>query len=240
VVSNGIDLKRFSGHNDGKYLKQKLALPDAPTFLFVGRLDKEKNIDVFIKALSLLKDSYQFHAVIVGQGKEEKPLKSLALELGVLERLTFTGYLPKKDLPNIYDVADIFVMPSIAELQSLVTMEAMASGLPVVGADAVALPHLIHDGVNGFLFHPGNESDMAAKLAKLLSDTKLRKKMGEESLILIKAHDVSQVVEKVEEIYKKVIQEYKKKASTQTQRSVKAIKSSKSFKPLKRLLPQQI
>ena len=114
-------------------------------------------------------------------------------------------FLPVKDLPNIYGIADIFAMPSIAELQSLVTMEAMASGLPIIAANAVALPHLVHDNDNGFLFTPGNEKDMAQKLLVLLENKELRKKMGKQSLAIIKQHDIKNIVKEVESLYSKAI-----------------------------------
>ncbi len=96
-------------------------------------------------------------------------------------------------------------MPGIAELQSLVTMEAMASGLPVIGADAVALPHLIKDGENGFLFTPESEDDLAKKLLVVLKDDKQEKQMGKKSLEFIKEHDINTVVKKVESAYRRVI-----------------------------------
>lgn len=208
VISNGIDLKKFNKNNDGTYLKERYKLPAKTTLLFVGRLDKEKCIDVLIKAAALIRDKADFHVVIAGKGKEEVYLKELASDLAVDSLITFTGYLPKKDLPYIYKVADIFVMPSIAELQSLVTMEAMATGLPVIGADAVALPHLIKDGKNGFLFEPYHDKELAGKLLTLLSDKQLMKKMSEASQEIIKTHDMDYVVNKVENAYARVIAEY--------------------------------
>lgn len=235
VISNGIDLKIFNKRNNGDYLKQRYGIPDKTNLLFVGRLDKEKCLDVLIRAISLIKDKADFHVVICGQGKEEMELKELASELNVDSMITFTGYLPKKDLPYIYRVADIFVMPSIAELQSLVTMEAMASGLPVVGADAVALPHLIKDGRNGFLFQPYDEEELADKMFILINDKKLINKMGEESQIIIKDHDMDQVVHKVEEVYEKAISEYKAKGPEKKELRRDAIKSR-----IKKLIPQSI
>ena len=208
VISNGIDLHKFSIHTTGDYLRERYHIPQVATLLYVGRLDKEKNIDVFIRALGLLQHRVAFHAIIAGQGKEEKFLKNLAEDLGISAKITFTGYVPKKDLPIIYNIADIFVMPSTAELQSLVTMEAMASGLPIIGANALALPHLIHPNKNGFLFPPGNEQELADLLQKLIINEKLRKKMGRESLSFIREHDLSRVITKVEEVYKQLIKTY--------------------------------
>lgn len=208
VVSNGIDLELFNKKNNGEYLADKYKLPRKLNLLFVGRIDKEKNIDVLIKAAALIKDQIDFHITIVGQGKEKTNLKKLAANLGIMSRITFTGFLPEKDLPNMYTTADIFVMPSIAELQSLVTMEAMASSLPVIAANAVALPHLVHDNKNGFLFNPGDEKELAAKLTILLKDKKMREKMGDESLKIIKEHDIKKTVVAIENIYKATIRNY--------------------------------
>lgn len=208
VISNGIDLDMFNKKNDGTYLKKQFNLPDKPILLFVGRLDKEKNIDFLVRAGAIVKKQHDFHIVIVGQGKEKSALKKLAANGGISGDITFTGFLPKKDLPNIYAIADIFVMPSIAELQSLVTMEAMATSLPVVGADAVALPHLIHDSQNGYLFKPGDEFSLAEKLSILLNDKRLRQRMGQKSLEIIGEHDIQKTVKKVESAFEEVIKKY--------------------------------
>jgi glycosyltransferase involved in cell wall biosynthesis len=210
VISNGLDLTRFNPNNDGSALKQKYQLPDKVTLMFVGRLDKEKKLDEFVRAMAQIKDKSDFHAVIVGKGKEDQPLHELAQELGVLDRITFTGYVSEDDLPKMYTLAQIFVMPSIAELQSLVTMEAMATGQAVIGANAVALPHLIHNDKNGYLFTPGNITDFAEKLLKVITDTQLRKRMSQQSLEMIKEHDMNHVIDETEKVYHGVIDTYKK------------------------------
>ncbi len=218
-ISNGIDLQKFKKNNDGSYLKKRFHLPDVPTILFVGRLDKEKKIDVLLRALAHLKGKIVFHAVLVGEGKDGPKLHQLVEALDISSHVTFTGVLSVEDLPNIYKTANIFVMPGIAELQSLVTMEAMASGLPVVGADAVALPHLIKNGENGYLFKPGNAHDLGNKLRMLLEDKKLREKMGVKSVEMIKVHDMRNVVPRIEEVYKSVIHERMVSPKTRKQES---------------------
>ena len=241
VISNGIDLEKFNVKNKCEYLKKRYKLPNKLTLLFVGRLDKEKNLDVLLKAVSIIKNKADFHVAIVGKGKEEADLKTLAKEYGVDSLVTFTGYLPKKDLPNIYKVGDVFVMPSTAELQSLVTMEAMSCGLPVVGADAVALPHLIHSGENGYLFTPGDENEFAEKLLKLLQDKNLREQMGKKSQEIIKGHDMRNVIIRVENAYKDVIANYKPAAVEKREILPKksVIKTLKRIN-LKKLLPEEL
>ncbi|WP_152176362.1 glycosyltransferase, partial [Mycobacterium tuberculosis] len=101
---------------------------------------------------------------IVGGGDQRKQLESLAAQLGLADRVTFHGRTTDEELRALLSRASLFVIASIAELQSIATMEAMASALPIVAADAVALPHLVHDGENGHLFTPGDVDDLAAKL----------------------------------------------------------------------------
>lgn len=209
VISNGIDLKKYKRSMPAEKAKKEFDLPGKPMLLFVGRLDKEKNIDVLLDALALLKNQVDFHAVIAGKGKELSPLVKQASELGISKNATFTGYVPDDKLLILYQAADIFVMPGVAELQSLVTMEAMATGLPVVGANAVALPHLIKDKENGYLFRPGNPTDLSRKLEKLLKDPKLRDRMGQKSLEIIAEHDMDQVMDQVVSVYRRVLREQK-------------------------------
>jgi 1,2-diacylglycerol 3-alpha-glucosyltransferase len=239
VISNGLDLKKFNPNNNGDYIKKRFKLPNKLTILFLGRIDKEKNIDILIKAVALLKDKIDFQTVIVGKGKEDRPLKKLADSLGVKEKVIFTGYLPKDDLHNVYKIADIFVMPGTAELQSLVTMEAMACGLPVVGANAVALPHLIHSKKNGFLFKPGNEKDLAEKLFIVLNDPELRKKMGKESLEIISHHNIDDVIVKVEKVYKQVIEDYQKNPYVKKNQRREVLRRLKKLS-IKRFIPQEL
>jgi glycosyltransferase involved in cell wall biosynthesis len=95
------------------------------------------------------------------------------------------------------------VIASIAELQSIATMEAMASGLPIVAADAVALPHLVHDGENGYLFRPGDVDDLADKLTTVLTlppDERLR--MQRASLEGVKVHDMRRTLDTFEALYR--------------------------------------
>ena len=82
------------------------------------------------------------------------------------------------------------MIAGIAELQSLVTMEAMASGLPIVAVNAMALPELVHDGENGFLFPEDNSQALADRLVAILTDESLKKRMGERSLAIIEKHEI--------------------------------------------------
>ena len=87
-------------------------------------------------------------------------------------------------------------MPSLAELQSIATMEAMASGLPVVAANAMALPHLVHDGENGYLFEPGDVDDFAGDLTDVLDGAAARARRDEEGVAAtVAAHDIQRTLD---------------------------------------------
>jgi glycosyltransferase involved in cell wall biosynthesis len=170
----------------------------------LGRLAKEKRNDVILRSLPDILRVTSVHLVLAGIGKEKPKLEELTRKLGIQEAVTFTGFVPDKDLPNIYRIADLFVTAGIAELQSIVTMEAMASGLPVVAVNAMALPELVHDGENGYLFADGDSQMLAQKVIAILSDQSMRAQMSKKSLDIIKDHDINEVVEEYESIYKKI------------------------------------
>lgn len=206
-ISNGIDLERFKPTNDGLYLKQIFAVPtDKPVLLYVGRLDKEKRIDTILRALPDILRVTSVHLVLAGIGKEKQKLEELTEKLGIQEAVTFTGFIPDKDLQNMYRIGDLFMMAGIAELQSIVTMEAMASGLPVVAVNEKALPELVHDGENGYLFSNGDSQMIAEKVIAILSHQPIREQMSKKSLEIIKDHDVNKTIEKYESLYNEIVE----------------------------------
>jgi glycosyltransferase involved in cell wall biosynthesis len=171
--------------------------------LFVGRVTGEKQIDVLVRALGRLPQHLDAKLTIVGGGDQKRNLELLAEQLGLADRVTFSGYVTEEELRDSYTRATVFAMPSIAELQSIATMEAMASGLPVVAADAMALPHLVHDGENGFLFTPGDVDELAARLTDVFeADADRLDAMKNESLRLIQAHDINRTLSTFERLYR--------------------------------------
>lgn len=194
-VSNGIDTDRYTS----------TVRPDTaePTVLFVGRLDQEKRVDELIKAFALLPAQVPGRLEIVGTGTKADELRALAASTGAADRIHLRGFVPDDALLSAYRDADVFCMPGVAELQSLVTLEAMSSGLPVVAADAMALPHLVRPGVNGWLYTPGDVRELANRLGDLLTDAGLRRRMGAASRELVEAHAVDGTLDAFEAIYDK-------------------------------------
>ncbi|EIC20023.1 glycosyltransferase [Thiorhodovibrio frisius] len=204
-ISNGIDFEIFNPKNDPGKLQKRYQLPAKPKVLYTGRISGEKRLDVWVKAAKKVLEEIECHFIICGGGREKESLCNMVKELGISDNVTLTGFIPEEDFPGIYALADLFAISSEAELQSIVTMEALATGLPVVATNKDALPELVHDGKNGFLFTPGDADDMARKIIKILASKELRKTMGKESLKIIQKHSLSSVVCQFEDVYKKAI-----------------------------------
>jgi len=201
ALSCGIDRERFKPTNSGEYLRTRYQLPKVPTLLYVGRLDKEKKIDVLLEAFAKASQTTAGHFIIAGKGAEAKNLLSLAKKLDLSQKVTFTGFVSDNDLPGLYRVANCFIIAGIAELQSIVTMEAMASGLPVIAINAMALPELVQHESNGYLFELNNEPQLVEYIKNILSDEQLRKKMSLSSLAIIEKHDINTAIGQYEKIY---------------------------------------
>ena len=202
-VSCGIDLGRFRPHSEPKSWARKLfGLPDRPTALFVGRLDEEKRLDELVRALPYVLNHTDAQVALVGRGNQRAELERLAARIGVGDRVFFLGFVADENMPQAFAAADVFAMPGVAELQSIATLEAMASGLPVVAADAMALPHLV-DG-NGYLFAPGDVMGLARHLTAVISDDELRTRLGRASRALALTHDHQTSLARFEKIYDEV------------------------------------
>lgn len=191
AISCGIDRAHYAG--------PRTQPTGAPTVLFVGRLDAEKNVHELLEAAASLPPDV--HVELVGDGSERHQLEALAARLGIAERVTFHGFVPDEELVRAYQRCEVFCMPGTAELQSLATMEAMAAGKPVVAADAMALPHLVRPGHNGWLYPPGDVAELARLIAAILADEQTRAVMGKASLELIAAHDLGSTVDQFEWVY---------------------------------------
>jgi 1,2-diacylglycerol 3-alpha-glucosyltransferase len=135
VVPTGIELEKFSKYSRSE-ARQRLGWDDEEfRVVSVGRLAKEKSFDVLLDAFALL-DEPRSRLVVVGTGDEEQSLRRRARQLGMAERVHFTGLVKFDDVPLYLAGSDIFAFASVTETQGLVTIEAMASGLPVVAVDA--------------------------------------------------------------------------------------------------------
>ncbi|SDK91827.1 Glycosyltransferase involved in cell wall bisynthesis [Glycomyces sambucus] len=190
AISCGIDRARYAGPRTPE---------GPPTLLFVGRLEAEKNVEDVLEAAAVL--PAEVLVELVGDGSARPRLEARAAELGIADRVRFHGFVSDEELVGALGRCHVFCMPGTAELQSIATMEAMAAGRPVVAADAMALPHLVRPGRNGWLYPPGDTAAMAGHLAALLADEAVRAAMGQASLDLIASHDLESTLVEYERIY---------------------------------------
>jgi glycosyltransferase involved in cell wall biosynthesis len=211
VVPNPIDLETFRPLSDKKFLKKKYGFSKF-TVLYAGRLAPEKSIDVFIKAVALLSEKIlDINAVIVGKGSAEDDLRRLAEALGVKNRIKFLGFLEKaQTFAEVYNASDVFVIASATETQSLAAMQAMASGIPVIGARAWGLAEYINQD-NGILVDPYDEKAFAEKILYLFKHTLARKRLGRGGVKFVQSFSPPTVAKQWEEIYGGVIERYNQK-----------------------------
>lgn len=205
VISCGIDLQKFHPNQDAQLIRNRFKIPHKPTMLYTGRLDKEKNLATVFQAFCIARQNIDAHFVVVGRGKERENLNTLAKTLGINEHITFTDYLSDEEYPKVHGLADCFVNAGTAELQSIVALEAIASGLPLLGANAMALPELITEGKNGYLFAPDDIPALAQYMIEILSNPVKGREMGAESRKVAEQHDITRTVEKYEQLYQEMV-----------------------------------
>jgi len=176
VWRKGIDTDVFSPKFNVSNVEMRSRLTDGevhrPLLLYVGRLGAEKNIGMIKEVLQRIPEA---RLAIVGAGPAEADLRQVFKGTDTV----FTGLMTGETLSRAYAAADVFVMPSESETLGFVVLEAMASSVPPVGAAAGGIPNLVKDGVNGYLFKPGDVDDLTSKVRALLTDAKLRTRMGE-------------------------------------------------------------
>jgi glycosyltransferase involved in cell wall biosynthesis len=169
--------------------------------LYVGRLGKHKGVDTLIEAVKGL-DLRNARLHIVGQGSDRKRLERVAHDDS---RIIIYGFLAPDKLRKLYSIADVAVVPSIYnEPFGLVIPEYFWHGIPVLGSRAGAIPELINDGFNGFLFPPGDVEALKVLLETLSSDSKLLGELNENARRSAAAFDMSVHLRKLEEIYERV------------------------------------
>jgi len=208
VISNGINKEIYRKRKFSDFLL-KFKLPKKPKkLLFVGRLQHEKDVTTLIKAMPYVLEGYKnVHLILVGEGPLEKEMKHLSEELGLSKNVSFIGKLlpESKDLVEAYNSADILILPSIAEIESLVIFEAMACGKPIIISDSSSNGSAIFVTDNGLRFKTKNYKDLAEKIGILLKNDKLREKMADNSFQKSKEYRIDKSVKKLEELYKSLL-----------------------------------
>jgi 1,2-diacylglycerol 3-alpha-glucosyltransferase len=200
-ISNGVDTSRFRPGPRPLELAVRLGIDERPVVLYTGRLDAEKQMDVWLRAAAVLARTFDVQFLVGGTGSERTRLEGLSKDLGLNSRLQFFGYLSEEEYPLVYRLADVFCITSEVELQSIATLEAIATGVPAVGVRAAALPELIRDDENGCLAEPGDVIGVAARLKSVLSNPDRLCEMRRCSRTIAERHDMHYTLERYEEMF---------------------------------------
>lgn len=200
VVPNSVDTTLFRP-DQRKLLKEEYEI-DAPVVLFVGRLARDKACGAVLRAFHDVHSAIPgVNLVIIGRGPEESRLHHLKEDLK-LDHVFFLGRIRREEMQYVYPSCDVLVLPSLYEPFGNVVLEAMASGLPVIGSKIGGMADMISHGQTGYHIEPGNAQQISRYLRRLLTDKELRVKMcGAARHVAEERYDDMAVARKVERIY---------------------------------------
>lgn len=182
--------------------RKELGIPlDKFVIISVGELNSNKNNEIIIRALAKVHIS-EIQYLMCGIGTEQRKLELLADKLGIKNQIHFLGY--RTDIQELYQTADLFVMPSFREGLPRSLMEAMAAGLPCIVSNIRGNVDLIHNNINGILCDPKDETAFAKAIVNLFNNETVRTEMGRRNLDIIEDFDLNNVIGEMTEIYKEV------------------------------------
>jgi glycosyltransferase involved in cell wall biosynthesis len=202
VLSNGIELSKFNPNLNHEQFDLQFRLKDEnKKILYVGRLMEEKGLDVLIKAYGIVSAKIpNTYLIIVGKGHMRRNLEDLTNRL-CLKNVIFTGFVSDSLVRQAYASSGLFVLPSYAEIQPLVLLEAFAMGLPAIGTNVGGIPEMVVEGRNGYVLEPGDHEGLAERIITILNDDKLRKEFSRNSLQIARDNDIEKSADKLERLY---------------------------------------
>ena len=202
-LSNPISLADFKPVDRGakEELKRKFGLTSA-TVLYTGRLAEEKHIDVIIRAVAIVQKSIPgITLVCTGYGNAETGLKQLVRTLCLEKNVFFMGYVESNSFVQLYQASDIFTVMSTAETECIGMIQAMATGLPVIGANAGGLPEYL-SAECGYIIEPGDSETLAKKIIYLLENPHQMEKLGQGGVEHVKIFAAGKIAKKWQEIFR--------------------------------------
>ncbi len=206
VIPNGVDLEPFEKIT---YREERSSLgfqPDQVILVYVGRLGPEKNLPFLLRSFAGAAAAFNnVRLLIIGDGPERDNLQDLVHTMKIDEKVHFTGLVPYKLLPGFLASADAFVTASITEVHPLSVIEAMAAGLPVLGIVSPGIGDTILDGETGFLAS-NDLANFTAKMARLITDRDLCRRMGVQARQAAKAYDIKITTQFMLEMYTRLVQ----------------------------------
>lgn len=179
TLPTGINVAKYGARDDAGVaaFRERFGIkPGERVLTFVGRLGLEKNVDALVDAMNFVRTPGT-RLMIVGDGPYRADLEKHAKKDHLADKVLFTGYLRREDVTNAYHSSDAFFFASLSETQGLVVGEALASGLPVIAVDDLAIADAVTDGANGFLV-PEDPQALARAADRILGDDALRLAMS--------------------------------------------------------------
>jgi glycosyltransferase involved in cell wall biosynthesis len=205
IIPSAIDIDRFQPKDLSSKIRKKHKLGNSKIVLYLGRLKFHKGLEYLIESAKFTDSDIKY--LIVGEGDYENQLREIVDNLGVQERVIFTGRVPNSEIPKYYNACDVFILPSVERLEAfgLVVIEAMASGKPVIISNIPGVRENITDGEEGLLIEPTNPEDIAEKINHLMADKKFRERMGAKGRKKVENnYTLKRVVDQLEEVYQEL------------------------------------
>ncbi|KKW48286.1 MAG: hypothetical protein UY99_C0006G0013 [Parcubacteria group bacterium GW2011_GWA1_59_11] len=173
--------------------------------LYAGRLAPEKDLDVVLNAVASAKTEMpELELLIAGRGPSETSLRKIAERTGISNSVRFLGLLRGRELVSAYHAADAFVIMSTSETQSLTTMQAMLSGLPVIAARAAGLAEYVRPEI-GLPVEPGDVSSLVQRISELRRDPALRSRLGTSARRAVKEFSADRIAAIWEGVYRNLL-----------------------------------
>jgi len=200
VIPTGIDLKPYQ-QADGAGIRAKHGWNDSTLMISIGRLSKEKNWRFLLQSAAMAMQKHpELEVVLLGNGPERKNLERYVVELGIGSKVHFIGFVPYEEVPNYLRAANFFGFASTTETQGLVTMEALAAGLPVVAVDASGTRDIVQNEVQGFLVEQEIEAFSQA-VDRLLASPELYQKFKRNALARAAEFEIIEQAKKLIGVY---------------------------------------
>lgn len=198
-VCCGIDLKKF-------YPKKCYKDVKTLSFIYVGRLSFEKNIDIIIRAFRIIDEKgINFSFKIVGNGPARRYLEGMIKRYGLESKIHFMGEVYGDALRQIYRKSDVFVTASTMETLGMSILEALASGTPVVAARKYAVPDIVKDGINGYLAEPYSAESLSEAIMKVVKDKSKIPHFGRQGAKIVQKCELGRNMKKIESLYLKAM-----------------------------------
>ncbi len=200
VIPTGIDLRPYL-EADGTQIRAERGWQEDQVIISVGRLAPEKNWGRLLEATGhALKSNPRLRLALIGDGPQKKELKRQAAKLGIESRVEFAGKLPFKEIPRYLKAADLFGFASLTETQGLVTMEALAAGLPVVAVDATGTRDVIEQNVQGLLTSD-DAIELGDAIATVLGEADRLERYREAAHVRVQEFDILKTAQRLVSVY---------------------------------------